>query len=188
LCVVEQFKLTWKQYAPLLEGPFANSILESPFFKKEYNRLLASSRRRQTSNVDATAAGVAAGVAAGAAAGAAEDPRQALELLGKLQDRMEQALELLGKLQDRMEENRRKFPRKTLFSSVDNRLVASSRRRQTSNVDATAAGAAEDPRQTLELLGKLKDRMEENRRKFPWKTLFSSVDLNRYRNRSEDFV
>jgi hypothetical protein len=88
--IVEQ--LTWKAYAALLDGPFANSILESDFLEKEYDRLVASS---------------------------------------------------------------------------------------TSNLDATAAGAAEDPRQTLELLGKLKDRMDENGRKFSWKTLFSSVDLNR---------
>jgi uncharacterized protein YfdQ (DUF2303 family) len=51
------------------------------------------------------------------------------------------------------------------------RLVAAS----TSNLDATAAGAAEDPRHSLELLGKLKDRMEENRRNFSWKSLFSST-------------
>jgi hypothetical protein len=79
LCVVEQMKLTWKVYAALLDGPFANSILESDFLEKQYDRLVASS----TSDLDATAAG------------AAEDPRHSLELLGKLKDRME--------------ENRRKF-------------------------------------------------------------------------------
>jgi hypothetical protein len=88
LCVVEQLKLTWKAYAALLDGPFSNSILESDFFKNEYDRLVAAS----TSNLDATAAG------------AAEDPRQTLELLGKLKDRME--------------ENRRKFSWKSLFSST----------------------------------------------------------------------
>jgi hypothetical protein len=77
--------LTWKAYAALLDGPFANSILESPFIENEYGRLVASS----TSNLDATAA---------------EDPRHSLEQLGKLKDRME--------------ENRRKFPWKSLFSSV----------------------------------------------------------------------
>jgi hypothetical protein len=88
LRVVEQVKLTWKAYAALLEGPFANSIFQSDFLEKEYDRLVASS----TSNLDATAAG------------AAEDPRQTLELLGKLKDRME--------------ENRRKFPWKSLYSSI----------------------------------------------------------------------
>jgi hypothetical protein len=87
LCV-EQLKLTWKAYAALLEGPFANSILESDFFEKEYDRLVACS----SSHLDATAAE------------AAEDPRHSLELLGKLKDRME--------------ENRRKFPLKSLFSST----------------------------------------------------------------------
>jgi uncharacterized protein YfdQ (DUF2303 family) len=80
--------LTWKAYAALLDGPFANSILESDFVKNEYDRLVAAS----TSNLDATAAG------------AAEDPRHSLELLGKLKDRME--------------ENRRNFSWKSLFSST----------------------------------------------------------------------
>jgi hypothetical protein len=88
LCVVEQVKLTWKAYAALFDGPFANSILESDFLEKEYDRLLVSS----TSHLDATAAG------------ATEDPRHSLELLGKLKDRME--------------ENRRKFSWKNLFSSI----------------------------------------------------------------------
>jgi hypothetical protein len=87
LCVVEQLKLTWKAYAALLDGPFANSILESDFVEDKYDRLASS-----TSNLDATAAG------------AAEDPRHSLELLEKLKDRME--------------ENRRKFPWKSLFSSI----------------------------------------------------------------------
>jgi hypothetical protein len=81
-------QVTWKAYAALLEGPFANSILESPFLEDEYDRLVASSM----SNSDATAAI------------AAEDPRQTLELLGKLKDRME--------------ENRKKFPWKSLFSKI----------------------------------------------------------------------
>jgi hypothetical protein len=88
LCFDEQLKLTWKAYAALLDGPFANSVLESDFVMNEYDRLVAAS----TSNLDATAAG------------AAEDPRQTLELLGKLKDRME--------------ENRRKFRWKSLFSSI----------------------------------------------------------------------
>jgi hypothetical protein len=81
--------LTEKAYAALLEGPFANSILEVDgfVFEDEYHRPWAS-----TSNLDATAAG------------AAEDPRHSLELLGKLKDRME--------------ENRRKFPWKSLLSSI----------------------------------------------------------------------
>jgi hypothetical protein len=81
-------KLTWKAYAALLDGPFANSILESPFLEEEYGRLVASSAY----NSDATAAG------------AAEGPRHSLELLGKLKDRME--------------ENRRQSPWKSLFSSI----------------------------------------------------------------------
>jgi hypothetical protein len=92
-------QLTWKAYAALLDGPFANCILESDFLEKEYDHMVASS---------------------------------------------------------------------------------------TSNLDATPAGAAEDPRHSLELLRKLKDRMEENRRKFSWKSLFSSVALNR--NHCEGFV
>jgi hypothetical protein len=99
LCVVEQLQLTWKAYAALLDGPFANSILESDFLENKYDRLAGSSRP---------------------------------------------------------------------------------------NLAATAAGAAEDPRHSLELFGKLKDRMEENRRKLSWKSLFSSVALNR--NHCEGFV
>jgi hypothetical protein len=79
-------KLTWKAYAALLDGPFANAILESDFFESECHRLKA------LSNLDATAAG------------AAEGPRHSLELLGKLKERME--------------ENRRKFSWKSLFSAI----------------------------------------------------------------------
>jgi hypothetical protein len=78
-------QLTGKVYASLLEGPFANSILESPFFFREYRRLMV------LSNLDVTAATV-------------EDHRHSLELLEKLVDRME--------------ENRRKFPWKTLLSYI----------------------------------------------------------------------
>jgi hypothetical protein len=88
ILIVGQF--TAKAYAALLEGPFANSILETRLFEKEYYRLrhLVAS----TSNLDAMAAG------------AADEPRHSLELLGMLKDRME--------------ENRRKFPWKSLFSSI----------------------------------------------------------------------
>jgi hypothetical protein len=81
--VVEQ--LMRKAYASLLERPFADSILESPFFFREYRRLMV------LSNLDVTAAAV-------------EDHRHSLELLEKLEDRME--------------ENRRKFPWKTLLSDI----------------------------------------------------------------------
>jgi hypothetical protein len=30
---------------------------------------------------------------------------------------------------------------------------------------------------SLEILGKLEDRLAENRRKFPWKTLYSNIDI-----------
>jgi hypothetical protein len=43
-------------------------------------------------------------------------------------------------------------------------------------LDATGA-AAEDHLHSLESLGKLRDRMEENRRSCPWKTLFSKSDI-----------
>jgi hypothetical protein len=77
-------QLTKKAYAALLEGPFADSILESPFFR-DYRRLMC------WSNSNATAAAV---------------------------DDCLHSLELLDKLEDRMEGNRRKFPWKTLFSDI----------------------------------------------------------------------
>jgi hypothetical protein len=81
---VEQ--LTRKAFAALLEGPFADSILESPFFLEEYRPL------QVLSNLDETTEAV-------------EDHRHSLELLKKLEDRME--------------EHRRKFPWKTLYSDID---------------------------------------------------------------------
>jgi hypothetical protein len=79
-------QLTGKAYATLLEGPFADSILDSPFIANEYRRLKASSW------LDTTATSA--------------------------DDRLH-SLELLKKLEDRMEENRVKFPWKTLFSAME---------------------------------------------------------------------
>jgi hypothetical protein len=62
--VVEQ--LTGKAYAALLEGPFADSILESPFLSKEYRRIKISSRGAEM----------------------VDDQHHSLELLQRLKDRV----------------------------------------------------------------------------------------------------
>jgi hypothetical protein len=81
-------ELTWRAYRALLEGPFANSILESyslGFKYYEYSQLKAPTLEGTADTV--------------------EDYRHCFELLGKLLDRME--------------ENRKTFPWKTLFSDME---------------------------------------------------------------------
>jgi hypothetical protein len=72
-----------KAYLALLEGPFADSILETDFFQKEQTRLRES--------------------------GAAGEG-------GMMNPVVQTSLEILGKLEDRLAENRRKFPWKIPFS------------------------------------------------------------------------
>jgi hypothetical protein len=75
-------QLSEKGYLALLEGPFADSILTTAFFRNEQYRLRRS-----------------------AAGGEG----------GMMNPVVQNSLEILGKLEDRMAENRRKFPWKTLY-------------------------------------------------------------------------
>jgi hypothetical protein len=86
ICLSNQ--LTDKAYLALLEGPFADSILETSFFGNGQYRLRESA----------------------AAEGGG----------GMVNPVVENSLEILGKLEDRLAENRRKFPWKTLHSSIKN--------------------------------------------------------------------
>jgi hypothetical protein len=82
-------QVTGKAYAALLEGPFANSILESDSFEDEYYRLRDSTRLGATGTT------------------AVDDGERTL------------LLELLRKLDHRMVENKEKFPWKTPFSVME---------------------------------------------------------------------
>jgi hypothetical protein len=75
-----------KAYLALLEGPFADSILETDFFQDEQTRLRESA----------------------AAEGGG----------GMMNSVVQNSLEILGKLEDRLAENRRKFPWKTLYTDI----------------------------------------------------------------------
>jgi hypothetical protein len=63
-------QLTWKSYAALLEGPFKDSILESPYLSREYYRLKFSERLNLRG------------------AEAVENHRHSVELLRELEDRV----------------------------------------------------------------------------------------------------
>jgi hypothetical protein len=86
MCLSNQ--LTEKAYLALLEGPFAESILETRFFRAAQGRVRYS----------ATAAGGGGG--------------------GMMNPAVQNSLKILGKLQDRLVENRRKFPWKTLCTAI----------------------------------------------------------------------
>jgi hypothetical protein len=75
---------TEKAYEALLEGPFADSILETAFFQDEQTRLRKSAGEG-----------------------------------GMMNPVVQNSVEILGKLEDRLEENRRKFPWKTFYSSIE---------------------------------------------------------------------